>query len=421
MSKSGSLVREYTEFINWACASFYTYEETRNPGLNTKPAILPRIIRAIGLGWIAVLRPAYSYSAYGNILIFSDWGTTKSYYEKICAYVGATEVSPRSARQSFGMTVRLLAALPGIVKQVIQTRKATWLAKDVQAATWSFIRAHIILRDAPEAIVVLSQHSVTSRALIWVARKKNIRVIYLPHAPTATNVMYHDMPVHVAGLWSYRDQSIYRDLAASPAAGLLVLGNPTLQSKQLTEIRQQPESGRYIFAPSPHAADNLVRQIKLINEFQLTKLDVCMHPRMDDRVMAGLLSEHLSCSFEFQRDRVADLSGVGDVILCCSSGVALDGLKNGSLIVDLTAPNVRLNYHYLEDDIIMQYRNLSLTQIREKITAVRSDPSQYLIAARTFFDNWMSYTDEDALIRIKEMLDSPQLSNEIIYDRWMKE
>ena len=140
---------------------------------------------------------------------------------------------------------------------------------------------------------------------------------------------------------------------------------------------------------------------------------------MDQATMATLLSQHLSCPFEFQRDRVADLSDVGDVILCCSSGVALDGLKNGSLIVDLTAPEVRLNYHYLEDDIIMQYRNLSLAQIRAKIATVRQNPSDYLIAARAFFDNWMSYTGTDALVRIKDMLDSaPALPREIIYDRW---
>ena len=233
MSSSGSLAQDYTEFVNWACAPFYALTGANDRGINAKRRVLPKVIRAIGLGWVAVMKPAYTHSIYRNVLIFSDWGTTENYYQKICEYLGATQVPRKTDKQAFSIVVNLLTSLPAITRHILGTARPTWLSKDIQAVTWSFIRAHLVLSARPDAIVVLSQHSVTSRALIWVARKKHIRVVYLPHAPTATNIAYRDMPVHVAGLWSYRDRDIYRELATSSSAGLLVVGNPTVQTYQL--------------------------------------------------------------------------------------------------------------------------------------------------------------------------------------------
>ncbi|NJB86680.1 hypothetical protein GGR26_002457 [Lewinella marina] len=307
--------------------------------------------------------------------------------------------------------------LPGILIRILRGGQVSVLTKDIKSATWSFIRAHQVLSGSPDSIVVFSQHSVTCRALIWVAAAKEIRTVYLPHAPTANNVAYQDLPVHVAGLWSRKDREIYKSLGAS--GKMKVVGNPLIQYAPWRATGFARQRCKYIFAPSPYHKNELIRQIKWLKGFRLPMLHICLHPRMKKHEMAEIIGDHLQCPITFESERVASLSEPGDVIFSCSSGVALDALKNGSIVVDLTANGVRLNYYYLEDEIIVKLRDKSIGEVEQRIAGIRQNSAEYLQKTNVFFEDWMSYTGKESLLRIKSLLDTKEAApDKLIYDRW---
>ncbi|CAH0998961.1 hypothetical protein LEM8419_00256 [Neolewinella maritima] len=141
---------------------------------------------------------------------------------------------------------------------------------------------------------------------------------------------------------------------------------------------------------------------------------------MTKATLASLATELLPYPFEFIAERVAVYCRRGDVVLCCSSGVALDGLKNGAIVVDLTAPGVDLNYYYLQDELIIKQREHAIREIIPLVSAFQLDLKAYEQRAKLFFAEWMSYTGLQALQRIASILDEELKSTAIIYDRWQR-
>ena len=74
------------------------------------------------------------------------------------------------------------------------------------------------------AMVVASQQNSSVRAALSIAHQEGIMTYYIPHAPTADNQIYRDLPSNYALIRGPEEVNIYRDLGAEPTDRLVVVG-----------------------------------------------------------------------------------------------------------------------------------------------------------------------------------------------------
>ena len=154
---------------------------------------------------------------------------------------------------------------------------------------------------------------------------------YIPHAPTADNQIYRDLPSNYALIRGPEEVNIYRDLGAEPTDRLVVVGNPVIEGGSMSN---PPDSTDVVYAPSTHQIGVLQADIAVILEGCDYPIKVALHPLMDSSTYRDLLPgewEVVSTSdtYSYLRQHGAK------VVIQHGSGVALDALTLGVDVIDL--------------------------------------------------------------------------------------
>ena len=180
---------------------------------------------------------------------------------------------------------------------------------------------------APRLVVLASQHSTSSRALIHAARERSIPTAYLPHAPVADTYQYRDLPTDFAGLRGIREVDFYRALGAERAPS--VVGNP--QATVLVPPTLDPD-GAVIFAPRPQRPDQLIAQVAEVAA-AAPRVVVSPHPRMRGKaIYEDLWPSH----WEVHDGWTAELLRRGHpCVIQMSSGVAWEAMAHGVPVIEL--------------------------------------------------------------------------------------
>lgn len=194
-------------------------------------------------------------------------------------------------------------------------------------------------------VVVASQQNSSIRAMLSVAHRQGVASCYIPHAPTAYNQIYRDLPTTHALLRGIEDVYVYRHLGAKPADRLIVVGNPAAEPGPSPG---SPPSSDIVYAPSTHHVDVIRADIAVILEACDQPIKVAMHPLMDLATYQDLLPP--TWQVVSAPDTLSYLRQHGaKALIQHSSGVALDALTLGIDVVDLCDPGGHPNYHFMRE------------------------------------------------------------------------
>jgi len=204
------------------------------------------------------------------------------------------------------------------------------LERALQAAVRAQARAASALDAlAPRLVVVASQHSTSSRAVIHAARERSIPTAYLPHAPVADTYQYRDLPTDHAGLRGLKEAEFYQALGAERAPA--VVGNP--QATVVVPPTLDPH-GPVIFAPRPQRPEQLLAQVAEVSA-AAPRVVVSPHPRMRGKaIYEGLWPSH----WEVHDGWTAELLRRGHpCVIQMSSGVAWEAMAHGVPVIELAS------------------------------------------------------------------------------------
>lgn len=214
------------------------------------------------------------------------------------------------------------------------------------------------------AMVVASQQNSSVRAALSIAHQEGIMTYYIPHAPTADNQIYRDLPSNYALIRGPEEVNIYRDLGAEPTDRLVAVGNPGIEGGSMSN---PPDSTDVVYAPSTHQIGVLQADIAVILEGCDYPIKVALHPLMDSSTYRDLLPgewEVVSTSdtYSYLRQHGAK------VVIQHGSGVALDALTLGVDVIDLCHGGEQPNYHFMREPFVQVVADG--TQLRQAIDAV---------------------------------------------------
>lgn len=201
--------------------------------------------------------------------------------------------------------------------------------------------------DGPRVLVVATQHGSATRAILSAALDVgSVRTVYVPHAPLARNVFYHDLPVHWALLRGPREVSTYQELGAA-ASGLSSCGDPTIEPPRTTS---RSDATKVVFAASSENPNVLAEQISVLRDADLPEVEVCPHPRMRERgdLMSLFPREWARNPLRSTFDRLA--TSPVHAVVQQQSGVGLEALSLGIPVINLLAPGEQNNYYFLDSE-----------------------------------------------------------------------
>ena len=201
----------------------------------------------------------------------------------------------------------------------------------LQAAVRARARAEVALDSiAPRLVVLASQHSTSSRALIQAARARHIPTAYLPPAPVANTYQSRDLPTDFAGLRGPREVEFYQSLGARGA--LSVVGNP--QAHVIFPPHLNPEAA-VIFAPRPQPVAEVREQVAAVDAAEPAVV-VSPHPRMrHQQHYADLWPAHWVVHDGWTAEL---LRGDHPCVIQRSSGVAWEAMAHGVPVIELASP-----------------------------------------------------------------------------------
>lgn len=259
----------------------------------------------------------------------------------------ATQAKPLGATAS----LHAIRAAAGLYRSLdVSMRRLGWRLPEtiysvLTETAITLARARSTLKSEQfSALVVASQHTPATRAWLAAAFGRGLVTIYIPHAPTATNAAYRDLPVDLALLRGPSEVEFYAGLGARRNA-LKIVGDASTESSRLVG---GDKSGVVIYAPSPHDRGLFRSQVDTIYAAGLRNVEVCLHPRMKESdVRSDLPSCWRLSTSRLTFDRLK-LGGVA-VVIQCSSGVGLEALYLGIPVVDLRHPGQLAAYPYLQD------------------------------------------------------------------------
>jgi hypothetical protein len=216
------------------------------------------------------------------------------------------------------------------------------------AGARAMTRAEGILDKAGlSALVVATQHAPNMRALIATARRRGIPSTYFPHAPTAANRQYADLPTDFAGLRGIGDVELYRRYGAS--GDLSVVGNPSVDdiNTEPSVLGQTP-----VLAVSPHPP------AVLQDVFRLTasvlgdrEILVAPHPRSDLRILLHLMPAKWRL---WSGQRTLKLLSRGpSFVIQHSSGVAWEALFLGIPVIEIGYVDTPASYPVIAQPYVL--------------------------------------------------------------------
>lgn len=251
------------------------------------------------------------------------------------------ELARRRSQPAIDLAIRPSPrALADGLRQLRPTRAALLarlgppLPASFDAALHAAVRAGARARSAldlvrPALVVVASQHSTASRALLRIARERRVPTGYLPHAPAADTHQYRDLPTDFAALRGPREVELYRALGVT--GELAVAGNPQIDVAPPDAL--DPDLA-VVYAPRPLSAEVVRAQVADVQAAS-DSVVVSPHPRMRSEVYDRLWPAH----WEVHRGPTVELLRQGHpCVVQLSSGVAWEAMAHGVPVVELPAP-----------------------------------------------------------------------------------
>lgn len=267
-----------------------------------------------------------------------------------------------------------------------------------------------------DAVVVGTQQNSSARALLTVAQKEEITSYYLPHAPTAGNAFYRDIPTSYALLRGSAEVDFYSDLGVGPTSRLMVVGNPGASVMSQSSTSRAPD---VVYAPSPHPPKVLGADIDVIRGATDRPVTVCLHPRMRGTELADLFPRQWDITDAPNTDSYLRENGA-DVVIQHGSGVGLEVLALGIEVIDLCHPGEKPNYPYIREPHVQIAHDAS--ELRSALEALprRVDDR----AARiTFARSWCAEVGEAAARRCADAIERSRTGNapaEVLLDGWAR-
>lgn len=247
--------------------------------------------------------------------------------------------------------------------------------------------------------IVSTQHDPVVRAFVLAAQEQSVPTIYVPHAPVASNNVYHDLPFMYAALRGEAERKYYESALQIESGALDVSGN--LASKILH--RRLPKlhlKSAGVLAVSPLPEAQLQSVVDTVHDRGLGKMIVAPHPRSDMKVLRKLVPADWTIHTE---GRTLDLLKKGPpFLLQLSSGVAWEGAALG-----IPTANVRLgdsppNYPFLLNETI--FPSIRTSEEAGKFAEGARRGIHDRMALRNHALEWCSTDGEDAGDQFHELL-----------------
>jgi hypothetical protein len=217
---------------------------------------------------------------------------------------------------------------------------ATQVHQYCLAGARALARANSLVKTGrTKLLVVGTQHAPNMRALLAIARQREIPSVYFPHAPAADNRQYADLPCDYAGLRGAGEVHLYRRLGVD--GDLPVVGNPAVPDVIGGQPRTLSEDP--VFAVSPHPPAVLADLFRLAaSVLGGENVVVAPHPRSDVRHLMRFMPPSWRL---VPGGRTLDVLRRGPrFVVQHSSGVAWEALALGIPVIQIGYVDARANY-----------------------------------------------------------------------------
>ena len=264
----------------------------------------------------------------------------------------------------------------------------------------------------PRQLVVSTQHHPLQRALTLVARSSGLPTTYIPHAPTADNVQYKDLPFDRALLRGRGDYDLY-SMWGARADQMSVTGDPSFDLDS-NYIPDGVEPKRQIaVAPSPWATNHLKWFFTCIHAAGITDYVLLPHSASNASEIDALRSPQ---SVNVPNTRTVEFLKKHPVaVIQSSSGVALEAMALGRPVIELRPREMQRNYAFANTPLI--HEATDTMALRRAISRALSQPNpdQTLME---YANRWVSPVGLASVNSLLDALASPVSGPEWVLDSW---
>ena len=285
------------------------------------------------------------------------------------------------------------------------------------AGARALVRAEgALTSDKTGLLVVATQHAPNMRALLATARQRAVPSVYFPHAPTAANRQYSDLPVDYAGLRGAGEVDFYRQCGVS--GDLPQVGNPGVGDFLEDQARILKEAP--VFAVSPHDAAVLADLFRLtVSAIGAENVLVAPHPRSDRKE----LTRNMPLSWGlWSKGTTLDLLRRGPkFVVQHSSGVAWEALALGIPVIQLSYPKESAPYPVIARPyVLFAHSTPSLSEAVAQAVALSSDRKgrDELRSWATYWCDSVGRRAREACVELINQALQGGLRSDVLLDGW---
>ena len=276
-------------------------------------------------------------------------------------------------------------------------------------------RASTLLRAAHQrgdfqTLLVSNQHLSDHRAALHFSTKHRVSSLYVPHAPVASNDLYHDLPVNAAALRGDLEVDYYRSLGALRDR-LHSVGNPSVPPLNPPSRLDGP----IVLALSPWSHDRMREVISLVRDGIGTQANIVVapHPRNRRREVRRLLPD----GWSLNSDRTLDLLARGPRLLIQhSSGIAWEGLYLGIPTIQVQVDDEAPNYPLISEPFVRTVRTGQ--ELHETMMTASKEVDR--VDLRDWAHRWCAEVGVVAAKRIVDVIEDMPEDPELVLDAWSR-
>ena len=274
-------------------------------------------------------------------------------------------------------------------------------------------RARTLLHHAHQrgefrTLLVSNQHLSDHRAALHSSHEHGVSTLYIPHAPVASNDLYHDLPVNSAALRGDLEVDYYSKLGARHDR-LHSVGNPAVPPLDPPPCLYGP----IVLALSPWSHDRMRAFINLVRDGigTQTNIVVAPHPRNSRKEVRRLLPD----GWSINSGRTLDLLAEGPRLLIQhSSGIAWEGLYLGIPTIQIQMDDEGPNYPLISEPFVQTVR--SAQELRDASTTPSKDLDRAEL--RDWAHRWCAAVGVVAARRVVDLIEDMPEDPELILDAW---
>jgi hypothetical protein len=350
-------------------------------------------------------RPA-SHSRYGSFLAVTETLNQQLALERLIA-ARAEPVPVQAPDEAHREPVLAAYAVRSAVRRILETLSshvdeavAASFENQLYKVALALVQYRAFDLGAYGGVLVSTQHSPIMRALIVAADEQSVPVVYVPHAPVASNAAYLDLPVMYAGLRGVGEQRYYTSELGVPVSLLDVVGNlaSDVLSQPLPSIRL---GGAGVLALSPHEPEVLRRIFSAVATRNLGDMIVAPHPRSDLDAISEMMPPEWSL---YEGERTLDLLASGPPFLFqFSSGVAWESAALGIPTATIHIDDTTVNYPFLADESV--YPAIRTPEDATGFASLARTGTMERDRLRAHAEQWCGVDGDRAAHRLAELLE----------------